>query len=195
MKKDGIQTRNRKVSSKSKNKNKCVKQEPKLGDDSRMGLSSSSPLMNQTSVISSSILSPMVGPNGHTTAFTRPSMPGLPSIHHSLYSPVVPASSSSSSYSPSISLNSSWTLINHLEIYTNEHTVPPQYKMEFHVKQNKINSTKKDVQNCFVWQTCYGPWKRWKKTVLCGCFTPTCKALLIVWASKKRWWVDSSWRC
>ncbi|XP_031560709.1 GATA-binding factor 2-like isoform X4 [Actinia tenebrosa] len=108
MKKDGIQTRNRKVSSKSKNKNKGVKQEPKLGDENRMGLNSSSPLMNQTNVISSSILSPMVGPNGiHTTAFSRPSMPGLPSIHPGLYSPIVPASSTSSSYNSSLSMNSS----------------------------------------------------------------------------------------
>lgn len=101
MKKDGIQTRNRKVSSKNKNKNKCVKQEPKL-EDSRMGLNSSSP--HQTSVISSSILSPIVGPNGiHTTAFSRPSMPGLPSIHPGLYSPVVPSSNTSSGYNSSIS--------------------------------------------------------------------------------------------
>lgn len=142
MKKDGIQTRNRKVSSKSKNKNKCVKQEPKLGDDSRMGLSSSSPLMNQTSVISSSILSPMVGPNGHTTAFTRPTMPGLPSIHHSLYSPVVPASSSASSYSSSLSLNSSWTMTitwRNIHMYIQSHNC---WRNSIYSK-NWPNSTKK----------------------------------------------------
>ncbi|XP_032223180.1 GATA-binding factor 2 isoform X2 [Nematostella vectensis] len=110
MKKDGIQTRNRKVSSKSKNKNKNVKQEPKLGDD--LKLSSSSPLMNQTSVISSSIISPM-GHNGiHTpTAFSRPSMPGIPGIHPGLYGPIIPAptSSAGSTYNSSSTPPSSYS--------------------------------------------------------------------------------------
>lgn len=112
MKKDGIQTRNRKVSSKNKNKSKGVKQEQKHGsEDKLMNSRDSMPNISQGSSVSS-MISPVISPTIHTpTAFSRPSMTGIPTLHPGLYGPLIPAPTSNpSSYlpaPPSVSINAS----------------------------------------------------------------------------------------
>ena len=112
MKKDGIQTRNRKVSSKNKNKSKGVKQEQKHGsEDKLINSRDSMPNISQGSSVSS-MISPVISPTIHTpTAFSRPSMTGIPTLHPGLYGPLIPAPTSNpSSYlpaPPSVSINAS----------------------------------------------------------------------------------------
>ena len=66
MKKDGIQTRNRKVSSKNKNKSKGVKQEQKHGgEDKLLSSRDSMPSLSQGNVVSS-MISPVLSPTIHT---------------------------------------------------------------------------------------------------------------------------------
>ena len=90
MKKDGIQTRNRKVSSKNKNKSKGVKQEQKHGgEDKLLSSRDSMPSLSQGNVVSS-MISPVLSPTIHTpTAFSRPSMSGIPALHPGLYGPLI----------------------------------------------------------------------------------------------------------
>ncbi|XP_029213331.1 GATA-binding factor 2-like isoform X3 [Acropora muricata] len=112
MKKDGIQTRNRKVSSKNKNKTKGVKQEQKHGvEDKLMSGRDSIPSMSQGNVVSS-MISPVISPTIHTpTAFSRPSMTGIPTLHPGLYGPLITSTPTNpSSYlppPPSVSINAS----------------------------------------------------------------------------------------
>lgn len=113
MKKDGIQTRNRKVSSKNKNKSKGVKQEQKHGSEEKlMGHGRDSmPSISQGSS-ASSMISPVLSPTIHTpTAFSRPSMTGIPTLHPGLYGPLIPtATTNPSSYlsaPSSVSINAS----------------------------------------------------------------------------------------
>lgn len=112
MKKDGIQTRNRKVSSKNKNKSKGIKQEQKHGsEDKLMNGKDYMPNITQGSA-ASTMISPVISPTIHTpTAFTRPSMTGIPTLHPGLYGPLIPtATTNPSSYlpaPPSVSINAS----------------------------------------------------------------------------------------
>lgn len=112
MKKDGIQTRNRKVSSKNKNKSKGVKQEQKHGgDDKLMSGRDSLPSMSQGNAVSS-MISPVISPTIHTpTAFSRPSMTGIPALHPGLYGPLItstpPNPSSYLPAPPAVSINAS----------------------------------------------------------------------------------------
>lgn len=113
MKKDGIQTRNRKVSSKNKNKSKGVKQEQKHGSEEKLMSHGrdSMPSISQGSS-ASSMISPVISPTIHTpTAFSRPSMTGIPTLHPGLYGPLIPtATTNPSSYlsaPSSVSINAS----------------------------------------------------------------------------------------
>lgn len=112
MKKDGIQTRNRKVSSKNKNKSKGVKQEHKHGgEDKLMSSRDSMPSMSQGNAVSS-MISPVISPTIHTpTAFSRPSMTGIPALHPGLYGPLItstpPNPSSYLPAPPAVSINAS----------------------------------------------------------------------------------------
>lgn len=112
MKKDGIQTRNRKVSSKNKNKSKGVKQEQKHGGDEKlMSNRDSIPSMSQGNAVSS-MISPVISPTIHTpTAFSRPSMTGIPGLHPGLYGPLITSTPANPSgylpAPPSVSINAS----------------------------------------------------------------------------------------
>ncbi|XP_078371679.1 GATA-binding factor 2-like isoform X4 [Oculina patagonica] len=112
MKKDGIQTRNRKVSSKNKNKSKGVKQEQKHGSEEKLMNTRDSMSNIGPGSSASSMISPVISPSVYTpTAFSRPSMTGIPTLHPGLYGPLIPAPTSNpSSYlpaPPAVSMNAS----------------------------------------------------------------------------------------
>ena len=98
------------MSSKNKNKSKSVKQEQKHGVEEKMGGRDAMANYSQVST-PSTMIGPVISPSIHTpTAFSRPSMTGIPAIHPGIYGSLLPASSNPSSYlpaPPSVSVNAS----------------------------------------------------------------------------------------